>query len=165
MRKRLKYLFIFSICLILVGCEKDMNADQARMETIKTDLGILPKLISLPRQPVNVIWEVDEKAGMDNGTLVALLNYTDEDYAYIVNNSLKYESNSNDRMNAQFYKKWVPEELQKTIKIEKQGENYELIGIKQLKPELFTQTDLSPYKNGSITPLGRGYILVSLYAM
>jgi hypothetical protein len=42
---------------------------------------------------------------------------------------------------------------------------YELSGVMALKPDLFTRTDLSPYVNGSVTPLSGGYILVSLYAL
>ena len=40
---------------------------------------------------------------------------------------------------------------------------YELEGIEPLQSNPLTQTDLSPYVNGSTIPLGKGYILVMLH--
>jgi len=127
--------------------------------------GLLPKLISLPKQPKTVLWQLEEAPGRDSGSLTALLSFDENDYRYIVDHSPKTEANTNQLMPPDFYKKWVPESLRNTIKTATNGDSLELLGIKSLQPELFTQAELSPYKNGSVTPLGNGCILVSLYSM
>lgn len=158
------YLLILIIAAIATGCDKDMKTEQST-STINTELGILPKLISLPKQPKKVLWQVTEQKGKDNGTLVALLSFSDADYDYIVQKSQTTEANIDDVMDGDFYEKWVPEKLRQQIKIQKNGDRVELIGIKRMKPDLFTQAEISPFKNGSVTPLGEGYLLVSLYSM
>ena len=132
---------------------------------MNTELGLLPKLISLPKQPNTVLWQLEEAPGRDSGSLTALLSFKETDYQYIVDHSPKTEANTNQIMPPEFYKKWVPESLRNTIKTSVNGDSLELLNIKSLQAELFTQSELSPYKNGSVTPLGNGFILVSLYSM
>jgi len=151
--------------VITTGCENDMKAEQVAVETMNTELGILPKLVSLPKQPDTVLWEIDEQEGQDNGSLVILLKFSEEDYAYIIGNSNEVDSRANDVMNIDFFRKWVPSTIRESINTVEKGDSYELQDIKQYKPDLFTNTELSPYKNGSVTALGQGYILVSLYTM
>lgn len=68
-------------------------------------------------------------------------------------------------MDAVFYETWLPAESKESLKTELVNGSYELKNILALQPGLFAQTELSPYVNGSITPLSGGYILVSLYSM
>ncbi len=158
-------MLILIVGILLTGCENEIVSEKETLTKMNIELGILTKLISLPKQPVKVLWEVDEKQGNDNSSLVALLAFTKDDYAYIVSNSPMTEAKINDLMDIDFYEKWVPAQIQDAIKTENREGSYELMGIKRLLPELFTQAKLSPFKNGSVTPLGQGYVLISLYTM
>jgi len=149
-----RYLLIILLCTLFSGCDVEMNNETAIINKINTDLGILPKLMSLPKQPLHVKWEVNEEDNKDNGTLVALLHYSADDYRYIMENSRALEANNNDRMPVEFYKKWVPIKLRDSIKVEEKDNTYELMGIKPLDPGLFRSTGPSPYVNGNVTPLG-----------
>jgi hypothetical protein len=93
------------------------------------------------------------------------LEFSASDKVYILENSPQFDSISNDRISAEFYDTWLPDRAKNGIKKKAVHNMYELSGIVALKADLFTKTDLSPYVNGSITPLSGGYILVSLYAL
>lgn len=109
---------------------------------------------------------VDESSERSTGSLRALLEYSAADKAAILENSPGFDSKSNDRVNAEFYDTWLPESAKENIHTQAVGDDmYELSGIIPLRADLFTNAELSPYVNGSITPLSGGYILVSLYAM
>jgi hypothetical protein len=90
-----KLIYTVVIFLIIIGCENDMVAtDNKTNEIIQTELGLLPKLISLPRQPESVKWQVNEDAGY----LIALLNYAPHDYAYILKQSTVYLAENNEKV-------------------------------------------------------------------
>lgn len=148
-----------------MGCDQDMKSEMGTNIKMNTELGMLPKLISLPKQPIKVLWQVDEEAGKDNGSLTALLLFKKADYEFVIANSPVTDGKVNDVMAVDFYEQWVPKELQSAINKETTEGGYELLDIKRRKPDLFTQAELSPFKNGSVTPLGQGYVLISLYAM
>jgi hypothetical protein len=161
-------LVLLLVTLLLLGCEEDMETEIKNEQVINTELGALPKLMSLPKIPEKVKWEIDENGengDRDSGGLSALLYYTQENYDYIVNNSPSFESPGNVNLQADFYKKWVPRSLQESIKTIAKNDSFELVGVIPLQSGLFTKTELSPYVNGSVIPLGDGYVLVSLYSM
>lgn len=108
---------------------------------------------------------VDESSERSTGSLRALLEYSAADKAAILENSPGFDSKSNDRINAEFYDTWLPDSAKANIKTQPVDDMYELSGIMSLRADLFSKAELSPYVNGSITPLSGGYILVSLYAM
>ncbi|THB68709.1 MAG: hypothetical protein D6B27_02045 [Gammaproteobacteria bacterium] len=163
---RLLILISFVFFLLFSGCDNDMENGNNQPIKTETELGILPKLISLPKQPLQVKWEIDEQKSTNAGSLIALLQYSISDYNSIIKNSLPFEANIKERMESAFYKKWVPREIRETINTVPVDNNMlELQNIYSLQPNLFTQTQLSPFVHGSITPLGQGYILISLYSL
>lgn len=165
MSKMLKPTIILIALLSLAGCDNKMNSkSEAEKVTISYEMGLLPRLMSIPGKPVSVKWELDESRE-NAGNLVALLEYSTADKQNIITNSNKVENPSSDRIDAEFYDNWLPEEAKKGIETNKIEGVYELKGVIPLLPNLFTQTELSPYVNGSVTPLAGGYILVALYAM
>lgn len=160
----MKLIFIL-LCLILTACDETSTPVEPERVFTSTDRVLLAKFISLPRQPVSVKWEVVEIPARGTGSLTALLEFTAKDKRYITNNSKPFELQVNDRINAEFYDTWLPVVAKSDIKVSLQGDSYELHGVPSFQPDMFTNTALSPYVNGSITPLATGYILVSLYSM
>jgi len=158
-----KYLTILSMLVCMTGCDNKMNSKSEKMN-ISHDMGLLPKLMSIPGTPLSVKWQLDESRE-NSGSLEALLEYSVEDKKYILDNSNKFENPSPDRINAEFYDSWIPKNAKKDIEVNKLDNVYELKEVIPLLPNLFTQTELSPYVNGSITPLAGGYIFISLYSM
>jgi hypothetical protein len=159
------WYLVFFIIFMLSGCDNTVSTTEPMNITVYDELGILPKLISLPKQPLSVKWQVDESSERSTGSLRALLEFSAPDKAYILENSPQFDSISNDRINAEFYDAWLPDSAKTSIKTQAVDDMYELSGIVALKADLFTKAELSPYVNGSITPLSGGYILVSLYAL
>ncbi len=158
-----KYLVF--VLLILSGCDSVVSTTEPMNIIVHEEMGILPKLISLPKQPISVKWQVDESSERNTGSLRALLEFSATDKAAILANSPEFDSKSNDRINAEFYDTWLPDSAKTNIQKQSVGDMYELSGIMPLKADLFTSAELSPYVNGSITPLSGGYILISLYAI
>ena len=158
------YLFIFFFSLLL-GCEESTPVEIEKTIEIHTALAHLPKLMSLPKPPLTVKWQINDKVHHDSGTLYALLNYSQVDYDYIISNSPTYELQHNARINIAFYKGWVPQSLQASIATEEINGNYDLAGIVPLKPDLFTKAAMSPFIHGRLIPLGEGYSLVLLYSL
>jgi hypothetical protein len=161
----MRYLNLVFLLMMLSGCDNTVSTIEPKNIVVHNELGILPKLISLPKQPLSVKWQVDESRERNTGSLRALLEFSVKDKASIMENSPPFDIESNDRINAEFYDTWLPDTAKVNIKTEMVGEMYELSGITAHQADLFTKTDLSAYVNGSITPLSGGYILVSLYSM
>ncbi len=161
----LKYSLLL-LTLILFGCDNKMpsSAEQFNKE-IHIEIGILDKLISLPAEPLSVKWDIDESKQSGNGSIRALLEFSEQDKKSILDKSSAFENKSNDRIDSVFFDTWLPAKAKEGIQVKKVKAVYELDGVMALKPDLFTQTKLSPYVNGSITPLAGGFILVSLYSM
>jgi len=152
--------------LLLAGCDNNMSTLPEKSETkFHTEIGVLNKLISLPKDPITVKWKVNESRGSETGSLRALLKFKEEDQASIVNDSLSFDKEINDTVSAEIYEGWLTADAKAGLEATKEGERYTLNGVFSLQPDLFTKTELSPYVNGSITPLSGGYILVSLYSM
>ncbi len=131
---------------------------------IHHEMGNLPKLMSIPGKVLSVKWQVDESR-MNAGSLFALLEFSDEDKTKIVNDSEKYEIQSNARLDIEFFDTWIPEQARQGIKLTISGTDYELQGVVPVQPNLFTQAELSPYVNGRVYPLAGGFVLVYLYSM
>lgn len=159
------YQSLVLILLILLGCDNTVSTTESTNITVNHELGILPKLISLPKQPLSVKWQVDETREKGTGSLRALLEYSAEDKTFVLESSPMFDNKTDDRINAKFYDTWLPDSAKENINIQLVDDMYELSGITPLRADLFTKTDYSPYVNGSITPLSGGYILVSLFAM
>lgn len=154
------------VCIALMGCDKMTEKNKSGTNEIQTELGDLPHLMSLPKQPVSVKWRLDEDSERGTGNLMALLKFEKSDYKYILDNSPSFENKMNAKMPIEFYDKWLPEEAKTGIQVKKYFENlYELIGIQGLEPKLFTKTPMSPYIHGDITPLRNEYVWVLLYSM
>jgi hypothetical protein len=159
------YWFLAFCVLLLSGCDNTVSTPEPMSPVVHDELGILPKLISLPKQPISVKWQVDESPEQNTGSLRALLEFSPQDKLSIIESSPEFDSKEDDRISAELFNVWLPESAKANIKTRAVEDMYELSGIMALKPDLFTRTDLSPYVNGSITPLSGGYILVSLYAL
>lgn len=102
---KMNSLFIMLGVLFVLGCEKEVAIETNEGIEMNVEVEILPKLISLPREPRELIWSVDEGAQRDAGVLSALLTYSDTDYGYIVNNSSSFEVSSNARLEIEFFNK------------------------------------------------------------
>ena len=68
-------------------------------------------------------------------------------------------------MPTEWFKKWVPEEIKATLSTSEESQHTIIQDTYVYEPTLFTENAKSPYVNGDITPLGNGYILLSLYSM
>lgn len=158
-------ILVVLICIILLGCDNMAETNKSKNNEIQTELGILPKLISLPKQPVSVKWRLTENLERRTGYLVALLKFKESDYKYILDNSQSFENKINAKILIEIYDKWLPDDAKTCINVKFNGELYELIGIFGLKPNLFNKTQFSPYIHGEITPLDNGYICVVLASM
>lgn len=156
---------IVLIFLLLTGCDESPDPTASPRVLTSTDRLLLEKFISLPRPPISVKWEVVEIPARGTGSLIALLEFTLKDKRYILNHGKPFELQVNDRMNAEFYDSWLPAVAKSDIRVSLQGISYELHDVTSSQADMFTNTELSPYVNGSITPLAKGYILVSLYSM
>jgi len=161
----LKYVLLLT-SLILIGCDNKMPAssEQSTIQ-IHTEVGILNKLISIPAEPLSVKWEINESKERGTGSLRALLEFNEQDKQDILQKSTEFENKTNDRIDAAFFDTWLPAESKEGIETELVSGSYLLKDTFALQPDLFTQTELSPYVNGSITPLSGGYILIALYSM
>ncbi|PCK07091.1 MAG: hypothetical protein COA42_16130 [Alteromonadaceae bacterium] len=59
----------------------------------------------------------------------------------------------------------MPSQIRKDIElVNRDGALFQLGGIKELRPNVFTDPTKTPLVNGSIIPLGDGYVLVMLVA-
>jgi hypothetical protein len=157
---------LFALNIILLGCNdmKETSNEKIDYGSIQTEIGILPKLISLPRQPVLVKWKIEKNHGNDS-VLYVLFKFNENDFKYIKDHSLSFEHKKNETLWTEFYDKWLPEDAKTGIAIKLVGEAYELIGIVGRKANLFANPDLSSYIHGGITPLKNGYISVALETM
>jgi hypothetical protein len=159
-----RWFFVFCV-LLFSGCDNTVSTTEPTRPIVHDELGILPKLISLPKQPISVKWQLDEHPEKNTGNLLALLEFSPQNKIFIIENSPEFDSKQNDRLRVELFDAWLPERAKDGIEVRVVDGAYELSGVRGFKPDLFTRTDLSPYVNGCITPLSGGYILVSLYAM
>lgn len=132
---------------------------------VNVELGTLSTLITLPKQPTEVRWEVTEQAQGQSGTLRALLRFSDEDYAAVVEASDVYDQRGNARIDKTLYDGWIVAAAKVGVDAREKGARYyELIGVEPRKANLFWNAKLSPYVNGRIMPLSDGYVFVSMQA-
>jgi hypothetical protein len=162
-----RFFFVFYV-LLFSGCDNTVSTTEPTRPIVHDELGILPKLISLPKQPISVKWQLDEYPEKNTGNLQALLEFSPQNKIFIIENSPEFDSKQNAILRIELFDAWLPEHAKDSIEVRVVDGivgAYELSGVRGFKPDLFTRTDLSPYVNGYITPLSGGYILVSLYAM
>ncbi len=158
---KLSYIIAIFFSILLIGCEKVKDPDTVKSEhEIHHELGLLPKVMSMPATPLKVKWQLS-----GDRNLYALLTYSSEDYQFIIENSTPFEVVSNAKLGADFYRDWLENEIKLNVIYHDDYDRYEIIGAHDIQPSLFTQAEYSPFVNGSVTPLGNGLILVSLYTM
>ncbi len=157
-------LIVVALLLALPGCEDRMSDPQASSTQVNTELGTLPGLISLPKQPIEVRWEVIEQAQGEAGMLRVLLRYSEEDYAAVVEGSETFESKTNDRINPVIYDDWIIAPAKEGIEVVTKGRYYELVDVQPRKANLFWNAERSPYVDGRVSPLRNGYIYVAMRA-
>lgn len=147
---------------------KETSKSKINYESTQTEIGILSKLISLPRQPELVKWKIENKHGNDSA-LLALLKFNEKDYEFIIKNSEPSKRTTNETWPIEFYDNWLPEDAKSGIKVkiveQVYGQGYEMIGIIRMEANLFANPKLSAYIHGAMTPLKNGYISVQLQTM
>jgi hypothetical protein len=141
-----------------------MSAKAQPAATVEHELGVLPKLISLPRTPTWVKWQNDARAGGQAGRLRVLLRFSPEDHAYVVEHSKLFERRGNELLDPVEFA-WIDEAAKVGIETAERRGRVELLGVEPRQANLFAEAELSPYVNGKLTPLPDGYIFVSMYAM
>jgi hypothetical protein len=130
--------------------------------TTHHELGILPKLVSLPREPMSAKWEVDERPGKAS-KLRALLRYSPDDYEHILEHSEVFDRRDNELLSPDDYE-WIDAAAREGVESRPKGRWIELVGVEPRKGTLFGRAPRSPYVNGKITPLPNGYIFVLMSA-
>lgn len=158
-------LYLIILFPMLTGCTEPMNTTASDKTVINQELGLLPKLISLPKQPIAVRWQEPDPDDRERANLIALLTFTPQDYQEIIESSPKFDVIRDERLPEDMFNKWVGESVSDQLTTEKDNGVVILKGVHALKPDLFTKTDTSPFVNGSITPLGEGNLLVVLSSM
>lgn len=153
--------FVLLVLLLLVGCKEVMEENTS---SAHTELGMLPKLITLPKPPVSVKWVVREHpfdgGRVDDAQLTALLKFTPKDYQYIIEHSREYGATAETSMAERFLSQSVP--MSDSSATSKKLRNREFDGFPPKEPNLFVVGIKSPYAKGKIYPLGDGYIIVSM---
>ncbi len=155
---------VSALLTALLGCEDPMPNQNSPTSEVNVEVGTLPNLISLPKQPTEVRWDVTERAQGQAATLRALLRFSEEDYAAVVEASETYDQRGNARIDKALYDAWIIPAAKVGIEAREKGSYYELVGVEPRKANLFWNAKLSPYVNGRITPLRAGYIFVSMQA-
>ena len=62
-----KILILLIVSLLIYGCEGNMSEPVVTQESkVKLEIGSLDKLISLPKTPISVRWELNESSNSDN---------------------------------------------------------------------------------------------------
>lgn len=158
------YHFATYILLLSLTACGEPRKKSSEAPIIQTELGVLPKLISLPKQPIAVRW-LPPSEQLPDSSLDALLKFSSDDYAYILDHSQPGAATRNVQLPKEYVEAWVPAEVRAKIEKTVHQDLVELHGIHQREPDIFTQTQLSPYIHGSFIPLGDGYILLNLYSM
>jgi hypothetical protein len=146
------------------------NASKKQIEygSIQTEIGILSKLISLPRQPILVKWKIENNHGNDSA-LLALLKFNEKDYDFIIKNSEPSKRKTHEIWPIEIYDSWLPDDAKFGIEVkiveQAYGQGYEMIGIFRMEANLFANPEFSAYMHGGITPLKNGYISLELQTM
>jgi len=153
------------LILLLSACDNTQSPLEEKPKVKNfNDMAHLPKLMSIPGKAISVKWQIDETR-FNAGNLIALLEFSADDKSRIIKNSQPYDVQTNARLDKEFVDSWIPETARQGIKLKPSGTAYEMEGVVPVKPDLFTQTELSPYVNGHVFPLSGGYVLVLLYSM
>lgn len=160
--KAIKYL-VFALVVVISGCDfLENNYDYVeRVPEVYHELGYLPKLISLLRQPIEVEWEEPVPNKFGQRSIVALMKFTPEDYDYIIKNSKKYDVGDTSYP-IDFFNKWVDKSIADKMTLIEENGRYVTKGYKSMLPNLFTRLKGASFVYGDINPLASGYILVSL---
>lgn len=162
-----------------IGVQNVNSEMSVKLPEVHTTMGNLEKWVVLPAQPNSVRWSTEPAVpatgnsrltvpGPTDYGLTALLHFSQEDYDDIVRNSERVNEANDVVVNPEFYEAWVPEDVKAQLetKIHADGESIIMIGHPPYQANLFVNREGgSPLIHGSIQPLGKGYIVVSLYTM
>jgi len=159
----MRYILIFSL-LLLISCGDNMETNTENNPPVNTEMGLLNKLISFPKQPESLKWQVHETEG-DAANLVALLVYSPDDVSVILANSPALTAKGVTRFPQAFFEEWVPAKITASMNKQINEAVVTLPDVHAYAPDVFTQTDLSPFVNGTLYDLGDGYLLLDLSAM
>lgn len=165
----MKY-FIVILILCLSGCDfLEFEEVDVKPETYY-ELKRLPKLMMLRRKPINVKWDkpIPDKYGRSH--LIALMQFTQEDYDYILRKSRQYDIIEDSEFPANFFYKWVDKSIaDKMTLIKKKGDQYVpegyiiTQGYVRVEANMFVRRSM-PWNSGRVYPLADNYMLVDLYA-
>lgn len=172
--KILSIVVTIILTAITLGCENNTGhqyqSEQSKDSNMKvsTELGILTKLMPLPYNPSIIAWGIDEKrtpARDVAGTLYVLLKYSEEEYNKVVKNSTPYD-NPNVLMyiRSNFYTQWIPETLKAKLNVKELSDRFQVLDVQSAEPNLFIDTDLSPYVNGRLTFLDNEHVFIMLHS-
>lgn len=145
--------------------EVSRKTTQEKEAHLTTNESGLSYLISLPKTPTGVKWQKPDPNNRENGHLVALLEFNQADYDYIVANSSNFERIQDARIPKALFTRWIDVPIASRLTIEESANVYTLKGVNALKPNLFTQNETSPFIHGSIIPLGSRTIFIVLSSM
>lgn len=156
--------------LLLIGCKDNMtnsksDSQQISESAVQTDVTDLSHLISLPKRPKTVRWQVTPQPGARDASLIALMRFSDEDYDFIIAQSHSFDTESDEVVSVNFYHNWLEDVLGDSPSVQPQGEYVVLKGVYAMESNLFTQAPRSPYVNGRVIPLGKGLVALNLYSM
>ncbi|WP_139309858.1 hypothetical protein [Teredinibacter haidensis] len=129
-----------------------------------TEMGLLPKLISIPSDVVSVKWRAPDDGASGSKNLLVLIRFSNNDYEKVLGDSEPL-GNAKTRFPKALFDEWVPQELKNNMQVQQQGDIYLLETVQPYQPSVFTRTDLSPFVNGTLYPLGDGYMLLDLTSM
>ena len=165
-----KYILGILVCffLTLTGCSNNMSdsaENAAKPPRIINEVGVLSKLISLPKRPKSVRWLEPDPNNKESAELLALIEFSEADYAEIVKNSPPFDLVRDEKMPEAIFNEWIPAAIATMIETKQENGIVAMKGINALKPDLFTQAKASPFIHGTITPLGSGFIFIYLYTM
>lgn len=172
--KALSIIITAILTIITLGCENSTeHQHQSQTNTdsemkISTELGILPKLMTLPYNPTIIAWGIQEKRtpARDNaGIIGALFKYSEENYQKVFADSRRYELPADSINTApEFFHEGIPYEIKALLKTKDLSDRIQISDIGAAKPNLFIRSTISPYIEGRVAFIDKEHVLVMLYS-
>lgn len=150
--------------LFIGGCDFLENDYVEREPEVYYELKHLPKMMSLPKQPLEIKWEQPVPNKFGQSSIVALMRFSPEDYDYIMENSDKFDIMDDNNLPITFFDKWVDKSIADKMTLIKTSDEYITKGYSRFQANLFTRIKGSPYVTGRVHPLASEHILVILTA-
>lgn len=162
--------FTILLFLLLTGCNNSMSESTEKSSSdpnihFNSSIEELAVLVSMPKEPEKVLWQIIYSPGQRDSNLFALLSFNEKDYEFVVSQSNKFEVESDELFDIDFFQQWIKPRLPENVASEIQGDFAVLKGIYGKRPNLFTNAKNSPYIHGRIVPLGNNTVFLNLYTM